>query len=108
MRFHLEGDVLVGMVQCSQVYGGAVDRVHGGVIAGLFDAIIATRGAFAGAGITVNLIMNFRHPAPLDSSLRMEAVVEKFEGRKCYVSARLLAGGVLIADAKGLLLAHKS
>jgi acyl-coenzyme A thioesterase PaaI-like protein len=107
MRFHLEGDTLVGVVECSEVYGGA-GRVHGGVIAGLFDAVIATRGAIEGAPMTVNLAVNYRRPTPLNQVLRLEAAVDRVEGRKYYVTARLLARGVVSAEATGLLLPHRS
>ncbi len=54
MRLHLEDDVLVGLVTCSHVYCIG-ERVHGGVIAGLFDTMVATRGAFSGAPTTAKL-----------------------------------------------------
>ena len=48
MRFHLEGDMLVGMVRCSELQAGGAPRVHGGVVAGLIDAAVATRSALVG------------------------------------------------------------
>jgi acyl-coenzyme A thioesterase PaaI-like protein len=108
MRFHLEDDVLVGLVQCSELYGGTVERVHGGVIAGLFDAVIATRGALSGASTTARLVINYRLPVPLHQTLRMEAVVDRMDGRKCHMSARMLDRKVLLAEATALTVASRS
>jgi acyl-coenzyme A thioesterase PaaI-like protein len=102
MRFHLEGDMLVGLVECSSIYGE--ERVHGGVIAGLFDAIVATRGALSGTQLTARLDVNYRSPVPLNRTLRMEAVFDRVEGRKHHLSARMLDGNTLLAEANALTL----
>jgi acyl-coenzyme A thioesterase PaaI-like protein len=108
MTFHLDDDVLVGVVECSRVYGGAVNWVHGGVIAGLFDAIIATRGALSGAAVTADLSVHYRRPVPVDRGLRMDAKVDRVDGRKCFVSARMfeLETEVLVAEAAAMLVPY--
>jgi acyl-coenzyme A thioesterase PaaI-like protein len=107
MRLHLEDDVLVGLVECSQVYGLS-QRVHGGVIAGLFDTMVATRGAFSGAPTTAKLVIDFRRPVPLNRTLRLEASVDRIEGRKCHVSAEMRDKDILLAEAYALMLAPRS
>ena len=82
MQLHLEEDVLVGIVECSEVYGGHVPWVHGGVVAGLFDAMVATRGALSGSKMTAKLVIGYRNPVPLNRPLRLEAVVDRIDGRK--------------------------
>jgi acyl-coenzyme A thioesterase PaaI-like protein len=106
MRFHTEDDLLVGFVTCSRAYAGSAPWVHGGVIAGLFDAVIATRGAMAGSAITANLVIDYRAPVPIGRTLRLEAGVDRIEGRKCNVTARMLDADAdaLLAEATALLL----
>lgn len=106
MRFHLEGEMLVGLVECSSVYGA--ERVHGGVIAGLFDAIVATRGALSGTQLTAKLDVDYRSPVPVNRTLRVEAVVDRVEGRKHHLSARMLDGDTLLAEARALTLLPKT
>jgi acyl-coenzyme A thioesterase PaaI-like protein len=106
MRFHLEGDMLVGLVECSSIYGEG--RVHGGVIAGLFDAIVATRGAFSGTQMTAKLDIDYRRPVPLNRTLRMEAGVDRVEGRKHHLSARMFDGDTVLAEAHALTLLPKA
>ncbi len=108
MQFHLEGDVLVGIVECSKAYGGTEARVHGGVIAGLFDAIVATRGAFSGTKMTAKLVIDYRRPVPVNQTLRMEANVDRIEGRKHHLWARMLDGDTVLAEAYALTLLPKS
>jgi acyl-coenzyme A thioesterase PaaI-like protein len=104
MRFHLEDETLVGVVRCSATHGGSQQRVHGGVIAGLFDAIMATRSSLEGGVLTAKLTIDFVSPVPLHADLRLEAVVDREEGRKRFASARLLAGSTLCARAEGLMI----
>lgn len=112
MRFHLEpsaldvdGQALVGIVVCPGQYSGAGDVVHGGVIAGLFDAVVATRASMSGSALTVQLNVRYTAPTPTDRPLRLEGVLERTEGRKRYLTARLHAGEVLCADATAVLVA---
>jgi acyl-coenzyme A thioesterase PaaI-like protein len=104
MRFHVEDDTLVGELRCTATQGGAQERVHGGVIAGLFDAVMATRASMEGGVLTAKLTINFRAPVPVHTDLRLEATVDRQEGRKRFASARLLAGSTLCAEAEGLMI----
>jgi acyl-coenzyme A thioesterase PaaI-like protein len=108
MRFHLEGDMLVGMVRCSELQAGGAPRVHGGVVAGLIDAAVATRSALSGASMTAQLVIDYRRPVPLDEVIRIEADVERIEGRKCYTSARVFHGETLCAEARALMIAPRA
>ena len=100
--------MLVGIVECSEVYGGTEQWAHGGVVAGLFDAIVATRGGLSGSKMTAKLVVDFRRPVPINRRIRMEAVVDRIEGRKYHLSARMLDGENLLAEAYGLTLTPRS
>jgi acyl-coenzyme A thioesterase PaaI-like protein len=106
MRLHLEDDMLVGLVECSSIYGE--ERVNGGVVAGLFDAIVATRGALSGTQMTAKLDIDYRRPVPLNRTLRMEAVIDRVEGRKHHLTARMLDGDTMLAEAYALTLLPKT
>jgi hypothetical protein len=116
MRFHLEhhpaagadGRVLVGEVTCGTQYCGAPPTVHGGVVAGLFDAVVATRGSMDGGALTAQLNVRYLAPTPVDTPLRLEAEVERVDGRKRYLRARLLVGSVTCAEAEAVLVARLS
>ena len=55
--------------------------------------------------VTANLSVNFRKFVPLGSIMKLEAQVEKREGRKIFVVGRITDGkGVVHVDASGLFL----
>ena len=81
--------------------GGAA---HGGTVALLFDDVL---GRLANTGRrtparTAYLHVNYRAVTPIDVELRVEATVDREEGRKRYATCRLFRGDVLVADAEGL------
>jgi hypothetical protein len=115
MRFHLEhrpgagtdGRVLVGEVTCGTQYCGAPPTVHGGVVAGLFDAVVATRGSMDGGALTAQLDVRYLAPTPVDTALRLEAEVVRVDGRKRHLRARLLVDDVTCAEAVAILVTRR-
>ncbi|MBW8827494.1 MAG: PaaI family thioesterase [Acidobacteria bacterium] len=107
MRLRWDGVTLFGEVWCGPCYEGPRGLVHGGVIAGLFDAMVATRGSLSGRSITANLNIDYLAPTPLLADLRMDATVDRIEGRKAFVSARLHAGELLCAKADALMICER-
>lgn len=89
--------------------------IHGGLLAALLDEGLA-RCCFAAlpgkVGVTANLNVDYRHPAPADSFFVLEAVTVKVEGRKAWVEGRietLPVGGddaepVLVVEARALFI----
>jgi acyl-coenzyme A thioesterase PaaI-like protein len=82
------------------------NAAHGGVLCLLFDEILG-RLANTGRSLarTAYLHVNYRGITPIGPRLRLEATVERIEGRKCFVSGRLLDGETVTADAEGLFVA---
>jgi acyl-coenzyme A thioesterase PaaI-like protein len=105
MRFHMEGTVLVGEVRCTNAYGGSTARVHGGVIAGLFDVVVATRSSLLGESVTARLVVDYLKPVPLNVDLRLEAEIDRIEKRKRVMSARLYSGPDLCAVSEAVMVA---
>ncbi|KAI9890770.1 MAG: hypothetical protein M1814_003701 [Vezdaea aestivalis] len=90
---------------------GHVGVIHGGLLATLLDEGMA-RACFAALpnklGMTANLNIDYRKPAPAGSFLVLKATTTKVEGRKAWVEGRietLVKDGetpVLVAEAKAL------
>jgi adenylylsulfate kinase len=87
--------------------------VHGGFLATMLDEGLA-RCCFAAlpnkVGMTANLNINYRSPAPADAFVVLRATTTKVEGRKAWVEGRietLAAEGetpVVIAEASALFI----
>lgn len=85
---------------------GGNGAVHGGVLPLLFDDLFGFLVHFAGRAIsrTGYLHVNYRKITPLYTPLEVEGTVDRVEGRKTYVSARLKdESGTLLADCEGLM-----
>lgn len=90
--------------------------IHGGLLAALLDEGLA-RCCFAalpsGVGVTANLNIDYRAPAPVDGLYVLKAETSRVEGRKAWVEGRIetLPGGgseaVLVAEARALFIEPK-
>lgn len=102
---HQVGDGTIrATVRFGRFYLGGGEAVHGGAIPLLFDELLGTLTNFGDqpSARTVNLDVNFRALTPLDTDLELNGRIERREGRKAYVSARLMFGDVLCADAQAI------
>lgn len=104
-----EGDeVWRGRVRFTRFYLGGNHAAHGGSHAVLFDDIMGRLAGRLGDGHptrTARLIINYRRVIPTDTELRFDASVDKVDGRKRFVSARLYdETGAVGADCEGLFL----
>lgn len=97
-------DAIRCRVRFTPYHRGGFDAAHGGTITLLFDELLGrlanARGSIAR---TASLHVDFRKISPIGAHLRVEATVEREEGRKRCLSGRLLdEDGTLLADAEGL------
>jgi len=76
----IEGEVAYATCQCGWAYEGPPGSVHGGFVAAIFDQFLT----------------------PLNTQLKLEARLEKMEGRKTIMRGEMYAEGVLTASAEGL------
>lgn len=98
-----EGMRVVGDVHFTSPYEGAPGCVHGGWVAAAFDEALGfAQSLSASPGMTGTLIVRYRKPTPLNSDLRIEAWVDRVEGRKVFASGTLHAGDILAAEAEGI------
>jgi len=88
-----DGQHVVANVQLTRFYLGSNHAAHGGVLCLLFDEILG-RLASTGRSMarTAYLHVNFRSITPIGARLRLEATVERVEGRKCFVPVACSTG----------------
>ncbi|WP_024802008.1 PaaI family thioesterase [Nocardia sp. BMG51109] len=85
---------------------GGNSAVHGGVLPLLFDDLFGSLVHYAGRPIsrTAYLHVNYRKVTPLETPLQVEGTVDRIEGRKTFVTARLFdESETLLADCEGLM-----
>jgi acyl-coenzyme A thioesterase PaaI-like protein len=102
------GDTVLGEVTFASAYEGPPGHVHGGFVAAAFDEVLGYVQSLSGApGMTGTLTVRYRKPTPLHTPLRFEARYLRTEGRKVFTEAKLLAAGVLCAEAEGLFISMR-
>ncbi len=95
-----------GVLRRFHLGGGGV--AHGGVLPLIFDdnfgnVVFAAKRPISR---TAYLHVNYRKVTPLDVPLVVEGGVDRVDGRKTFVTARLTEeDGTLLADAEGLMVA---
>lgn len=84
---------------------GGNGAAHGGTLPLLFDDLMGMIVHAYGRPIsrTAYLHVNYRAVTPLNTELTVEGSVDRVEGRKTYVTARLLQGDKLLADCEALM-----
>lgn len=103
LRLHIEGSTAVGIARLGSRFQGAHRIAHGGVVAALFDEILAFGTIVGGApGPTGELKVRYHAPTPLDEELRFEGWVEAVRERTTLARGRCWAGDRLCAEASGI------
>ena len=98
-------DRIQGTARFRRFHLGRNGAAHGGSVALLFDSVLGytaaklTRRPYQR---TAFLHVNYRHIAPVEKELQVEAGIERVDGRKIFVNARLTDGATLLADAEAL------
>jgi len=94
-----------GTARFRRFHLGRNGAAHGGAIAMLFDSLLG----FTAAKLTRSpyqrtafLHVNYRHIAPVETELQVEAGIERIEGRKIFVDGRLTDGDTVLADGEAL------
>ncbi|MGW0357003.1 PaaI family thioesterase [Nocardia nova] len=95
---------LVAATRFTDAHLGGNGAVHGGQIPLLFDdllGIFVEMKAQPGSR-TAYLKVDYRRITPVDRPLRVEASIDRVEGRKTFVNGRLLDGACVCAVAEAL------
>lgn len=85
---------------------GGNGAAHGGVLPLLFDDLFGMITHIEGQSVsrTGYLKVDYRAITPLDTELTAEATIDKRDGRKTFVSARLFHGETLLAESDALMI----
>lgn len=96
----LDGDVAVARVVFGAAFEGAPGRVHGGMVAAVFDDIAGYALAFVGEpGFTGTLTVVYRAPVPIECLVEFRMWVRDREDRKVFVEAEARLEAQVLATA---------
>lgn len=98
---------LVGRAWFGPGAAGPPGHAHGGAVAAVLDEVLGAAAWLAGhRALAANLTVDFRAMVPLGTDARFEGAIDRVDGRKIYLRARLTAeDGRLLAEAGGLFVA---
>ena len=107
VRFDKDAGKLIATVTCGQAYEGPPNCIHGAVIAGIYDQILAMASACCEmAGPTAYLNTTFKRPTPLHSELTFTAWIDKTDGRKVTIKGQCELDGHILSEAEALCIQH--
>ena len=94
-----------GEVVFSPTYAGPPDSVHGGIIAAVFDEILAMSNVISGkAGFTGTLTIKYRKKTPLNTPIELWGMNVRQDGRKQLCRGEMRVNGEVTASAEGLFI----
>lgn len=100
-----EGDEAIAQVRFGPAFEGALGRVHGGMVAAVFDDVTGFVLAFVGEpGFTGRLTITYRAPVPVETTIEFRARLRERDGRKLYVDADARLGDTLLATAEAMFI----
>jgi len=103
------GDEVHGEAVFSPTYAGPPDAVHGGIIAAVFDEILAMANVVSGrAGFTGTLTIKYHRKTPLDTPIELRGMNLRQDGRKQVSRGEMRVNGELLASAEGLFICASS
>jgi hypothetical protein len=105
LRLSVEGKTLVGECRYSDCYESAPDTVQGGMVAAVYDQLLAYAVMLDGwTGPTLSIEVRYLKPTPINAQVRFECRVDSVDGRKFRVSGRCLHGDRVVSEASALVL----
>lgn len=105
MRYDQEKQILHGTVNCNRSYEGPQGLIHGGVIAAIYDQLLALLTTCSGRpSFTAWLNIQYRKPTPLHQDLHWHAWIESIDGRKAMIKGQCWLNDELLTEAEGLFI----
>lgn len=105
IKFQQQQDKLVGHVNYGRAYEGPPNCVHGAIISGVYDQLMAIAGMATGkAGPTAYLNIDFHKPTPLFEELEFQAWINFEQDNKIIVMGQCLVKGEIVSSAKALFI----
>lgn len=101
----IKDDRAHGRVKFGWAYEGPPGSLHGGFVAAIFDQFLGVAQIIGKQpGMTGTLSVRYHNRTPLNTELRMEAWLERIEGRKTIIKGEMHAGDTLTASCEGLFI----
>lgn len=103
-------DRVAGTVRFRRYHLGRNGAVHGGVLGLLFDSLLgftATRLTKSAYQRTAHLGIDYRKIVPIGKELQVEADIDRIDGRKIFVSGRVLDDGEVLTEGDALFVRLK-
>jgi acyl-coenzyme A thioesterase PaaI-like protein len=106
VKFQREGEEAVCRTVLGSAFEGAPNRVHGGMVAAVFDDLMGfVLHIIATPAYTGELTVRYLAPTPVRTELEFRARLRERDGRKLFIDAEASAGGAVVATASGLFVA---
>jgi acyl-coenzyme A thioesterase PaaI-like protein len=87
----------------SSTYAGPPNAVHGGIIAAVFDEVLAMANVISGnAGFTGTLTIKYHDKTPLNTPIELWGANVRQDGRKQHSRGEMRVNGKVTATAEGL------
>jgi acyl-coenzyme A thioesterase PaaI-like protein len=105
LEMEVEGEKLVIRCEFPNCYESAPETVQGGVVAAVYDQLLAYSIMVRGfTGPTLSIKVSYLKPTPINVPLRFEAVVDEVDGKKFAVRGACFQGDEKITEAEGMIL----
>lgn len=99
---------LTGTARFSLAFQGPPGSVHGGYVAAAFDDFLGQVMLSAPVtGPTAALTVWLRRGTPIERDLRIEAWVDRIEGRKVWTRGAIYDGDILTAEGEALFIGSR-
>jgi acyl-coenzyme A thioesterase PaaI-like protein len=100
-----EANIVRGAVIFGNAYEGAPGCVHGGFLSAALDEALGMACIFSNSpGMTGELTIRYLKPTPTKTPLRIEARLDRIDGRKIYTSGEIWAGELMTVRSTGLFI----
>ena len=108
VQFDKASKQITATVTCGRRFEGPPTCLHGGIIAAIYDQILAMCASCnLLAGPTANLSIDYLAPTPLFQELSFTARIDKVEGRKVFIIGECFADQLLCSRAQGLFIHYQ-
>jgi acyl-coenzyme A thioesterase PaaI-like protein len=105
LTLSIDGERVLGESTLDERHQGAPGFAHGGAVATALDDTLGTLLVVLGQpGVTARLEIDYRRPAFLGRRFQLEAWVDRVEGRKMHMEARMRDGEDVVAEAHALFI----
>lgn len=105
INFQQQHNRLLAHVNYGRAYEGPPNCVHGAIISGVYDQLMAIAGMATGkAGPTAYLNIDFHKPTPLFKTLEFQAWISFEQENKVIVKGQCLVNDEIVSSAEALFI----